>query len=158
MRALPGSIAGGADFLIVNLAWVFFRADDLSAASRYLSSLFNLGGGSTANALLLRAIFYEPGHVIVMIVAARHCLLRRSGLGPLPQRDTAPGHAGPDRARLVGCCHERAILQSVSLFPILAMTVLSQSQPSAQECTRTAAIFNDRAEDRRFPCLWSSSH
>jgi alginate O-acetyltransferase complex protein AlgI len=57
-------------FLIVNLAWVFFRADDLSGASRYLSSLFNLGAGSSANALLLRAVFYEPGHVIVMIVAA----------------------------------------------------------------------------------------
>ncbi len=57
-------------FLIVNLAWVFFRADDLSAASRYLSSLFNLAGGSSASALLLRAVFYEPGHLIVMIVAA----------------------------------------------------------------------------------------
>ena len=65
----PGPLRVALTFLIVNLAWVFFRADDLSAACRYLSSLFNLGG-SSANALLLRAVFYEPGHVIVMIVAA----------------------------------------------------------------------------------------
>ena len=57
-------------FLIVCLAWVFFRADDLPAATRYLASLFNLGGAANANSLLLRAIFYEPGHVMVMLVAA----------------------------------------------------------------------------------------
>jgi alginate O-acetyltransferase complex protein AlgI len=66
----PGPLQVALTFLIVNLAWVFFRADDLSVASRYLASLFNLGAGSSANALLLRAVFYEPGHVIVMIVAA----------------------------------------------------------------------------------------
>jgi alginate O-acetyltransferase complex protein AlgI len=66
----PGPLRVALTFLIVNLAWVFFRADDLSMASRYFSSLFNLGAGSSANALLLRAVFYEPGHVIVMIVAA----------------------------------------------------------------------------------------
>jgi D-alanyl-lipoteichoic acid acyltransferase DltB (MBOAT superfamily) len=49
-------------FLIVNLAWVFFRADDLPAALRYLSSLFNLNGSTDANALLLRAVYYDPGH------------------------------------------------------------------------------------------------
>ncbi len=57
-------------FLIVCLAWVFFRADDLPAATRYLASLFNLGGAGNANSLLLRAIFYEPGHVMVMLAAA----------------------------------------------------------------------------------------
>lgn len=57
-------------FLIVNLAWVFFRADDLPGAMRYLSSLFNLHRSADANGLLLRAIFYDPGHVVVMLVAA----------------------------------------------------------------------------------------
>jgi alginate O-acetyltransferase complex protein AlgI len=66
----PPALRVAFTFLIVDLAWVFFRANDLHAAMRYLSSLFNLGGGSTANALLLRATFYEPGHVVIMIVAA----------------------------------------------------------------------------------------
>jgi alginate O-acetyltransferase complex protein AlgI len=67
---LPRAVRVALTFLIVNLAWVFFRADDLTAAIRYLASLFNLGGGSSPNALLLRAIFYEPGHVVIMIAAA----------------------------------------------------------------------------------------
>ena len=40
------------------------------AAGHYLSSLFNLGAGPRPSAFLLRAIFYEPSHVMVMIVAA----------------------------------------------------------------------------------------
>jgi alginate O-acetyltransferase complex protein AlgI len=66
----PSPLRVALTFLIVCLAWVFFRADDLHAATRYLGSLFNLGGGVDRNALLLRAIFYEPGHVVVMLVAA----------------------------------------------------------------------------------------
>lgn len=57
-------------FLIVNLAWVFFRAEDLPAANRYLASLFNFAGAAEPGALLLRAIFYNPGHVAAMLVAA----------------------------------------------------------------------------------------
>jgi alginate O-acetyltransferase complex protein AlgI len=57
-------------FLIVCVAWVFFRADDLPAANRYLGSLFNLAGGAETNGLLLRAVLYDPGHVAVMLVAA----------------------------------------------------------------------------------------
>ena len=56
-------------FLIVNVAWVFFRADDLHAAGRYLSWLVPFRDPG-ANAILLRAIFYAPGHVVAMIVAA----------------------------------------------------------------------------------------
>ena len=52
----PRAVRVGLTFLIVNLAWVFFRADDLAAATHYLSSLFNLGGGSSANALLRAGI------------------------------------------------------------------------------------------------------
>jgi alginate O-acetyltransferase complex protein AlgI len=66
---LPAPFRVLLTFLIVNLAWVFFRADDLAAASRYLASLFNLRSASP-NSLLLRAIFYEPGHVMVMIAGA----------------------------------------------------------------------------------------
>jgi alginate O-acetyltransferase complex protein AlgI len=56
-------------FLIVNVAWVFFRADDLQAAGRYLSWMLP-GRDPGANAVLLRAVFYEPGHLAVMIAAA----------------------------------------------------------------------------------------
>jgi alginate O-acetyltransferase complex protein AlgI len=66
----PPALRVALTFLIVNLAWVFFRANDLPAATRYLASLFNLGRAADANALLLRAIFYEPGHVLVMLAAA----------------------------------------------------------------------------------------
>ena len=57
-------------FLIVNLAWVFFRANDLPAAMHYLASLFNLGGGVSPNAVLLRAMFYDTGHILAMLAAA----------------------------------------------------------------------------------------
>jgi len=66
----PRPLRVALTFLIVNLAWVFFRADDLPAALRYLSSLFNLNGSTEANALLLRAVFYDPGHVLAMLTAA----------------------------------------------------------------------------------------
>jgi alginate O-acetyltransferase complex protein AlgI len=56
-------------FLIVNLAWVFFRAPDLPSAAHYLASLFRLDGGVSADALLLRAVFYSPGHVLIMLAA-----------------------------------------------------------------------------------------
>jgi alginate O-acetyltransferase complex protein AlgI len=67
---LPAALRVALTFLIVNIAWVFFRADDLPAAVRYLSSLFSLGERPTVNSLLLRAIFYEPGHVAIVCAAA----------------------------------------------------------------------------------------
>jgi alginate O-acetyltransferase complex protein AlgI len=57
-------------FVLVNLAWVFFRAEDLPAATHYLASLFNLDGTVSPNSLLVRAIFYLPGHLLAMMVAA----------------------------------------------------------------------------------------
>ena len=56
----PGPLRVALTFLIVNLAWVFFRADDLSVASRYLASLFNLGAGSSANASCSAPFFTNP--------------------------------------------------------------------------------------------------
>jgi alginate O-acetyltransferase complex protein AlgI len=67
---LPSTLRMALTFLIVCVAWVFFRADDLHSATRYLGSLFYLRGEADPNSLLLRAIFYEPGHVLVMLVAA----------------------------------------------------------------------------------------
>jgi alginate O-acetyltransferase complex protein AlgI len=42
---LPGWLGWAMTFLFVNFAWVFFRAEDLPAAQRMLSSMLGLGGG-----------------------------------------------------------------------------------------------------------------
>lgn len=52
---LPGWLGWAVTFLFVNFAWVFFRAEDLPAAQRMLSSMFGLSGaglGYVANNLL----------------------------------------------------------------------------------------------------------
>jgi alginate O-acetyltransferase complex protein AlgI len=56
-------------FLIVNLAWVFFRARDLSAGVEYFRSLFGLADVPVA-AALVRGDFYNRYHVLWMAVAA----------------------------------------------------------------------------------------
>jgi D-alanyl-lipoteichoic acid acyltransferase DltB (MBOAT superfamily) len=43
---LPSWLGWGLTLLFVNFAWVFFRAEDLPAAQRMLSSMFGLSGGS----------------------------------------------------------------------------------------------------------------
>ncbi|MGI6087257.1 MAG: MBOAT family O-acyltransferase [Kiritimatiellia bacterium] len=62
----PGRIA--ITFLIVLIAWVFFRADDLPSAARYLACMF--GGSDLPNALLVRGIMWQPYYLLVMIAAA----------------------------------------------------------------------------------------
>lgn len=52
---LPGWLGWAMTFLFVNFAWVFFRAEDLPAAKRMLSSMFGLseaGLGDVASGLL----------------------------------------------------------------------------------------------------------
>jgi alginate O-acetyltransferase complex protein AlgI len=56
-------------FLIVNLAWVFFRAKDLSAGVDYFGSLFGLTA-VTPTAQLVSAEIYNRYHALWMIVAA----------------------------------------------------------------------------------------
>jgi len=56
-------------FLIVNLAWVFFRAADLPSALRYSRTLFGLGDGA-ATSVLVRATLYSVDHVLSLAVAA----------------------------------------------------------------------------------------
>jgi hypothetical protein len=46
-----------------------FRAADLSAAGRYLASLFGMGGPDTAS-VLLAADLYSPLHLVVLAVSA----------------------------------------------------------------------------------------
>ena len=56
-------------FLIVTVAWVFFRAPDLSTAWNYLLSMLGLGATSPA-APLLSARIYTPYHVATLAAAA----------------------------------------------------------------------------------------
>jgi alginate O-acetyltransferase complex protein AlgI len=64
----PRPLRVALTFLIVNLAWVFFRAPDLASATAYLAALFGAGGSATA--LLVRPVLYAPDHAAVMAVAA----------------------------------------------------------------------------------------
>ena len=57
-------------FLIVNVAWVFFRADDLHAAGRYLSWLAPLCVTPARMRSCSARSSTTPGHVAAMLVAA----------------------------------------------------------------------------------------
>ncbi|HXX94899.1 MAG TPA: MBOAT family protein [Planctomycetota bacterium] len=65
----PGALRVGLTFLIVCVAWIFFRADDLPGAVRYATSLIGLGRPSAAS-LLVRSILYSPEHLIALPLAA----------------------------------------------------------------------------------------
>jgi alginate O-acetyltransferase complex protein AlgI len=56
-------------FLIVNLAWVFFRAPDLSSAAGYLGSLFGRAHPASS-AVLVRATLYSPLHALTLLACA----------------------------------------------------------------------------------------
>ncbi len=68
-RHLPRPARIVITFLIVLIAWVFFRAADLPAALSYLGCMFGLDGGH-ANALLVRGIIRQPYYLGVAAVAA----------------------------------------------------------------------------------------
>ena len=56
-------------FIIVLLAWVFFRASDLPRAGAYLASMFGLHSAS-ASASLLSGIIYQPYYLLSLGLAA----------------------------------------------------------------------------------------
>jgi alginate O-acetyltransferase complex protein AlgI len=66
---LPRPLRVGGTFLLVLLSWVFFRAADLPAASRYLAAMLGLGEPQ-AGAWLLGGVAYQPYYVVTMAVAA----------------------------------------------------------------------------------------
>ncbi|HLY73852.1 MAG TPA: MBOAT family O-acyltransferase, partial [Planctomycetota bacterium] len=65
----PAALRVLLTFLIINLAWGFFRAPDLPSALGYGRSLFGLGAPS-ATSVLVRATLYSVDHVIALAVAA----------------------------------------------------------------------------------------
>ena len=56
-------------FVIVLIAWVFFRAEDFTVASRYLSAMFG-GGGDAATAPLLSATLFTPYRLLTFGISA----------------------------------------------------------------------------------------
>lgn len=59
----------GLTFVLVVIAWVFFRADTLPQAISYLGSMFGVGE-FPATSLLLDGVFYSPYYLLCMVVAA----------------------------------------------------------------------------------------
>ena len=66
---LPDAVRMAVTFLIVLVGWVFFRADDLPAALRYLGNMFGLGAVQ-AGADLLAGIVYQPYYLLSLALAA----------------------------------------------------------------------------------------
>lgn len=68
-RRLPGAARVALTFLIVSLAWVFFRADTLPAAIDYLGSLIGMGPQSDGMSLV-GAVMFSRYHLLMLVVAA----------------------------------------------------------------------------------------
>lgn len=65
---LPAPLRVGLTFLLVLFSWVLFRADDLTAATRYWASMLGLAPVSPT-APLLGAIVYTPYRMTVLVAA-----------------------------------------------------------------------------------------
>ncbi len=67
--ALPKHLKVGITFLIVTLAWVFFRSPDMAHACGYIASMFGLGQVTDATALI-GGVIYSPYHILSILIAA----------------------------------------------------------------------------------------
>jgi len=65
----PGPVRMAITFATVCISWVFFRAEDLPAAGRYLAAMFGFGGGNPG-AKLVAATLYSWDNLIMMAIAA----------------------------------------------------------------------------------------
>ena len=68
-RRLPATVKIVITFLIVTIAWVFFRAPTLTDAVDYLAAMVGLGT-ETAGGPMIAGLIYQPYYVLVMLVAA----------------------------------------------------------------------------------------
>ena len=74
-HTLPRPLRIAATFLLVLFSWVLFRAENLTAAGRYLGAMFGISP-STAASALLAADIYAPLYLVVMTVCAVLVFLR----------------------------------------------------------------------------------
>jgi alginate O-acetyltransferase complex protein AlgI len=66
---LPRPVRVGATFILVSIGWVFFRADDLGEALRYLQSMLGLSAVEPSRAVLA-GVMYQPYLAGTVAVAA----------------------------------------------------------------------------------------
>ena len=64
----PALLRVAVTFLIVDLAWVFFRAADLPSALRYVRALLGLGDAAPSS-VLVRATLFSPYHALAIAAA-----------------------------------------------------------------------------------------
>jgi alginate O-acetyltransferase complex protein AlgI len=67
-RRVPAILRIAVTFIIVCMAWVFFRAADLPAALAYVGALFGLVS-PTATAPLLAGVLYQPYYLATFVLA-----------------------------------------------------------------------------------------
>jgi alginate O-acetyltransferase complex protein AlgI len=65
----PQFVRIGITFVLMLLSWVWFRADDLTAASHYYAAMFGLGVSSSTSPLLAASI-YTPFRLSILAVCA----------------------------------------------------------------------------------------
>ncbi len=68
-RMLPHAAQVACTFLLLLITWVFFRAETLTEAIRYLGCMFGTVESSTGS-LLIAGVIYQPFYVVMMAVAA----------------------------------------------------------------------------------------
>ncbi|MEX2579930.1 MAG: MBOAT family O-acyltransferase [Verrucomicrobiales bacterium] len=67
--ALPGWIAGPATFAVLLITWVFFRAESLEVALRYLAVMSGVAE-SDPSAAVLSAVVFRPFHLVMLGASA----------------------------------------------------------------------------------------
>lgn len=67
-RNAPPPLRVAFTFLIVLIAWVFFRAPNVSAALAYVGAMFGMGNGT--GSALLGSLLYSPDHLLLLAVCA----------------------------------------------------------------------------------------
>ena len=68
-RALPRPLKIAITFVMILIAWVFFRSPDLSSAIGYCKAMIGLGHAH-AGASLVAGLIYKPYYAVIMLVAA----------------------------------------------------------------------------------------
>ncbi|MDQ3815264.1 MAG: MBOAT family protein [Armatimonadota bacterium] len=68
-QRLPRVLRIGITFVIVLISWVFFRAESIQAAGRYLGDMVGLGRPDPS-AAILGAVFYQPYFMLTLLTAA----------------------------------------------------------------------------------------
>jgi len=68
-RKAPRALRVALTFVLVLIAWTFFRADNVGAAFAYVGTMFGVVRGTAVSALL-NGILYSPDHVVLLAVCA----------------------------------------------------------------------------------------